>query len=62
MLLAGEQGIHLDKTNKRQSLTACGYCFSFVEYNAVQKGMCNPKMEKKRQKENQRVPKANLLW
>ena len=57
---AEEQEIHLDKTNKRQSVTACGYCFSFVEYIAVQKGMYNPKKEKKRQKENQRVPKANL--
>ena len=48
---AEEQEIHLDKTNKRQSVTACGYCFSFVEYIAVQKGMYNPKKEKKRHAE-----------
>ena len=44
---AEEQGIHLDKTNKRQSVTACGYCFSFLEYIAVQKGMYNPKTKRK---------------
>ena len=60
MLLAGEQGIHLDKTNKRQSVTASGYCSNFVEYIAVEKECIIQKRKKKRQRENQRVPKSNL--
>ena len=48
MLLAGEQGIHLDKTNKRQSVTASGYCSNFVEYIAVEKECIIQKKKKKK--------------
>ena len=32
-----DQQSKLGLDNKRQSVTACGYCFSFVEYIAVKK-------------------------